>query len=100
MLWFPFGHLHKQINDGRYGKMLQFFHRRLPSNRFQKLVHSTYSQFMKELLSFNEKFNEFVAERDNRDYQNMKEDHYDFFSQYNFDYNEDLEDHAYNFMSG
>jgi len=55
--------------------------------------------FMNQLLSFNDQFDEYVAERDDYDYQDIKNDNFIFFNRFNFTLNEDLEDLSYNFMS-
>lgn len=100
MLWFPFGRLYKQINDGRYERILQFLYRRLPLVRFQKLVQKTFRKFLNELVQFNKKFENYISHREDPDYQAVNKSDFYFFNEYNFKVNDWLEELVQNFMKG
>jgi len=98
MIRFPMGRLFRQIEDGRFAKIMDFFRDNLPTSKYRKLSRELFKNFMDEFLEFNKAYDEYINERDNPDYCIEQEDDFEFFSRYNFNLNERFEEIAYNFM--
>jgi len=100
MLIFPFGRLYKQINDGRYAKLLNFFHGRMPKAQFRRNITKLYQKFVREFLEFNENFDKFTENReDNHFKMTFPKLSYDSFSVYKFKSNSWIEEVCENFFS-
>ena len=100
MLIFPFGRLYKQINDGRYAKLLHFFNARMPQAQFRRNVAKLYQKFVCEFIEFNENFDKFTENRDDNDFKKaFPKMSYDSFSAYRFKSNSWIEEVCENFFA-
>ena len=98
MLPFPFGRLYKQINDGRYEKIMKYLENIMTPQAYSILMGDVVEQFFKEFFIFLNKFDIFVERRNDEEYQMNECEDFVFFSEYCFKYNLWLEELSRNFL--
>ena len=69
MIPFPFGKLYKQINDGRFEKILKYLQNIMSPKAFSNIMETALDKFFEELLKFLKKFEKFVECRNSESYQ-------------------------------
>ena len=98
MIPFPFGRLYKQINDGRFEKILKYLQNIMSPNAFSNIMETALDKFFDELFIFLKKFEKFVECRNSESYQIEESEDFRFFSEYCFKYNIWLEELCRNFL--
>jgi len=98
MIPFPFGRLYKQINDGRFEKILKYLQYIMSPEAFLNIMETALDKFFDELFIFLKKFEKFVECRNSESYQIEESEDFQFFSEYCFKYNIWLEELCRNFL--